>query len=108
MSRSIEITLAMDAAKRSAVAEVQAIAEAQARVQPVVGPVLGQDSAAGVYKVALQRMGVATGELHPCAMRTVFLVHARNGARQPLAADAAATASYATMFPGVSPVRGVV
>lgn len=68
---------AMDAAiaagVKSAVAKVEAIHEAKRDVEPVIGLVtVTQDSAASVYKLALDHMKVDLADVPPAAYRALF------------------------------------
>lgn len=68
---------AMDAAIQgavaSAVARVEAIHEAKRDVQPVIGEIaVAQDSAAAVYKLALDHMGVDLTDVPAAAYRATF------------------------------------
>jgi hypothetical protein len=92
---------AMDAS--DPIRRMQDIRCAEAEVQPVVGPVVGMDSAAGVFREALRRLGVDTWKIYPSALPVVFR-HARApGARRSVPAmDSAATADIARRFPGAA------
>lgn len=94
---------------RAAVREMQAIAQAQAEVAPVVGAVVAMDSAAGVYIEACKRLGVPDAALagvqnHTDGARTFFDIarqrHRARGNRLPaVAMDAATEAEHLKMFP---------
>jgi hypothetical protein len=103
---------AMDQAVSSAVskmrAEMHAATEAVRFVRPWVGDLaVAQDSAEGVFKAALDLMGVKTEGLHPSAYRHVLEAQPRPGAgRAPMAADSAkAGASLAARFPYLAKIR---
>ena len=61
-----------DRARRDALAEAAAIRTAEREVQPVVGELVAMDSAAAVYKVGLEAMGVDTAKLPVAAYGETF------------------------------------
>ncbi len=74
---------AMDANRfsgRRVLAEVAAIRTAEREVQPVVGELVAMDSAAAVYKVGLEALGVDTAKLHSSSFAETF--RAVNAARE--------------------------
>lgn len=84
---------AMDAALKSAtaatIARMNAIAQAREDVEPVIGKVaLSMDSASGIYKLALDHLGVETAGVHPSAFAAMLKV-ARTATTQSLAQDSA-------------------
>lgn len=113
--RGAEITKpAMDAAIQgavtAAVARVEAINEAKREVEPVIGVVkVAQDSAAGVYKLALDHLGVDLTGVQESAYRGLFrAVHsAKAAAPKPnLAQDAArGVESFTQRFPTATKVK---
>lgn len=98
-----------DYVTRKAVREMQAIAQAQAEVAPIVGAVVAMDSAAGVYVEALKRLGVPNAALaglsnHVDGARTFFDIarqqYRARGSRLPaVAMDAETEAEHLKMFP---------
>lgn len=100
---------AIAAARTAAVADgrklARAINEAEKVVRPFVGEVVAQDSAEGVYKAALDLLGVKTAGIHPSAFRAVLEAQPLPGSRQAPAAvamDASATAAVHTQFPNLA------
>lgn len=67
---------AMDAAIAKAQANglriAREIADAERTVRPLVGDIVAQDSADGVYKAALELRGVSTEGVHPSAFKSLF------------------------------------
>jgi 8-oxo-dGTP pyrophosphatase MutT (NUDIX family) len=106
---------AMDAAITKAVARVRkdqtALRAAEAFVRPWVGELVAMDSAEAVYRGALKALKVAgVDAVHPSALKTIISMQPLPGSRrmapQPvMAADAAATASYAERFPGADRIH---
>lgn len=105
---------AMDAAIKAAVkvaetrtiARLNAIRAAETFVRPWVGAMsIAQDSADGVYKRALETLGVGgLDKVHPSAYRAILEVHPKPGDRvsqayRPVAMDSAASTRYEQRFP---------
>lgn len=114
---------AMDAAIQSATAAVKAgmlaVRNAEIEVQPVIGTLaVAQDDANGVYKLALDHMGVDLTDIAPEAYRSVFrAVRAsaattvpKPAAKAALAMDSANSGAktFAQMFPGANKIQGGV
>jgi hypothetical protein len=80
---------------------LQDIQAAQADVAPVVGAIIGMDSAAEVFRTALSRLGVNTRSVYPSALPAVFRAarHRQRERGPSIAMDSAATASFDRMFP---------
>lgn len=101
---------AVASTKVSVLAEQRAIREAEAVVRPHVGELaIACDSAADVYKLALDHMGVElTDDVPPSAYRAMFAVAAKAAApkqRTPdLAIDAKGAKSLEDRFPGFSAI----
>jgi hypothetical protein len=99
---------AIAAAEASAVKRMQAIHAAELDVQPVIGSVVAQDSAAGVYKLALDHLGVNTKDVHPSAFKALFDL-SKGKKAAPVANDSGLSASgdFKKDFPNaVIPKRG--
>lgn len=100
---------AMDAAlanfRKSLTAEFHAIAEAREVVRPYIGSVpIAMDSAADVYKLALDHAKVDLTGVDKSAYRAILTNMAKPGTKAPLAMDAAGD-SLVTMFPGAARIR---
>lgn len=97
---------AMDAAIKLAqdqtIARMNAIADARETVYPIVGKLGAMDSAEGVYKFALDQMGVDVKDVHPSAYRALVLAHTP---KPKMAADSG-DSDFWKHFPGARlPVR---
>ena len=107
------MTYAFDAAVRAATARgtdrafraMNDLREAEREVQPVLGTVPAMDSAADVYRAALDRMGVDLAGVEPHAYAGLFRAlrksnpgKLREAARAP-AMDAAARRGFDARFP---------
>lgn len=95
-------------AAADAVTRVNALHAAKEDVAPLVG-VVAADSAEGVYKFALDKLGVDTKGVHPSAFRALVLQAQKFSTRRPareaeLANDAVAVSAVA-MFPNVQRIR---
>jgi len=98
---------AMDAAIQVAadatVARMQAVREAEDLVEPIIGRVRGQNTAEGVFKMALDHAKVPTEGVHPTAYKPLVEMLLRQlddepvGAG-PLAQDSKAQDAYAKRF----------
>lgn len=105
------IKAATSAAVKTAVAKVEAIHEAKRDVQPVVGEIVtAMDSAADVYKLALDTMKVDTTDVPPAAFRALFhSVHKAQPAKPTvnIAQDAArGLQSFNERFPEAVKLKG--
>ena len=99
----------MDAAlanfRKSLTAEFHAIAEAREVVRPYIGSVpIAMDSAADVYKLALDHAKVDLTGVDKSAYRAILTNMAKPGTKAPLAMDAAGD-SLMNMFPGAARIR---
>ncbi len=92
-------------AVKVAIREMRAIQDAEREVAPVVGPVLGMDSAAEVYGEACRRLGINVARVAPAGMADVFRAHRSSGRKPALAMDASSMASLEQMIPGISRIR---
>jgi hypothetical protein len=88
------------------VRRMQDVRAAEAEVSPVVGPVVGMDSANEIFREALRQLGVDTWKIHPSALPALFR-HARaTGARRSVPAmDSASAADVARRFPGAANIK---
>lgn len=106
--KAMDAAIAKTAAETEArvVARMNAVAEAQRAVRPHVGDVFGQDTAAGVYKIALDHLGVEAKDVPAEGLRALFVatVKAQTPQRR-MAADAATGKSFAEMFPNAARVH---
>jgi hypothetical protein len=98
---------AMDAAisdaENRAVARVTAIYAARDEVRPVVGEIaMACDSAAQVYKFALDAAGVDLKEVPESAYRALFRALPKTKATPTIAMDAAGAADFEKRFPNVA------
>lgn len=95
---------AVAAAEKRTVERMNAIREAERVVRPWVGDIpIAHDSAAGVFKSALDALGVdlETGT-HPTAYRAILLAQPKPGEAAPkhrIAMDAAGAKQYNERFP---------
>lgn len=103
---------AMDAAIAAAVKATEerakAVREAEKAIRPYVGELaVAQDSADGVYRAALEMLGVDVTGVHPSAYPVVLKHQPKPGAaRKPVVAqDAAVAKGFAERYPSLAPVR---
>ena len=98
-------------AETAAIRRMRAVAEAETFVQPWVGRLaLAQDSAEGVYRAALDTMGVNVSAIHPSAFRAILEAQPKPGMHRPLnrgnpAMDSAALRSFAERYPHAAAVK---
>ena len=91
--------------RKSLTAEFHAVAEAREVVRPYIGAVpIAMDSAADVYKLALDHAKVDLTGVHPSAYRAILTNMAKPGSKAPLAMDAAGD-SLTAMFPAAGRIR---
>jgi hypothetical protein len=90
------------------VRRMQDVRAAEAEVSPVVGPVVGMDSAVDIFSAALSRLGVDAGKIHPSAMPTLFRL-ARQRQRErgtpAVAMDSRTSNDLATRYPGAARIN---
>lgn len=100
------VRVAADAARASALAESAAIRTAEREVFPFVGEVVAMDSAAAVYKVALDHLKVDLTGVPGAAYGAVLRTQPKPGATDPAivttALDAGAAKSFKERFPNAS------
>lgn len=101
--REKETKQAMDSFRR----ELREAEEARREVRPVVGEVLAQDSAAGIYEFALDTLKVDHKDVAGVpALRALYRVASSKSATAPtVAMDHSAVADVEKRFPGFSRVR---
>lgn len=110
---------AMDAAIRAATADAEArtvqrmlaLEQAKADVKPLVGVVIGMDTAEDVYRLALDQAGIDLDGVHPSAFKSMVALLPRAGEKQVdakpahIAMDAAAATKFHEMFPEAGRVQ---
>ena len=98
-----QVKHAMDSFRR----ELREAEEARREVRPVVGEVLAQDSAAGIYEFALDTLKVDHKDVAGVpALRALYRVASSKSATAPtVAMDYSAVADVEKRFPGFSRVR---
>lgn len=108
---------AMDAGtiRREAIREVQAINTAKADAHPFVGALDASfDSAAAVYRFALDSLGVDLKGVHPSAFGAILRAQPKPGAandtakRPTLAQDAKAETSFIERFPAAGKLKRAI
>jgi hypothetical protein len=103
------ITALVAKERAAAVADMNALRQAEREVLPLIGEVIGQDSAAAVYKMALDQAGTDLTGVHVSAypaMVKMLLANKQQAASQPaIAQDSAASASIAAMFPAAGQLK---
>lgn len=93
---------ALKAVERNTIKRMSDIRQAEEEVRPLIGAVVAQDSAAAVYKLALDAAGVDLEGVHPSAYRTLVQMQAKNATAKPvprIAQDAKANDDFAKRFP---------
>lgn len=94
---------AMDS--RDAFTRMNDLRNAEREVAPVVGEILGMDSASAVFREALTRMGVTTRDLHPSALPVMFRSAKRGNVSVRPAMDGRRAATFATKHPEIARIR---
>lgn len=89
-----KITIAKDEARKEAIAEMNAIYDAEREVRPFIGELKQRPAtAAAVYKLALDELKVDLTDVPSTAYRAILRTQAKPDARRPvIAKDSAATA----------------
>ena len=108
--KAMDAAIAKTAADTEArvVARMHGVAEAQRLVRPVVGDVFGQDTAEGVFKIALDHMGVDTKDVPASGMKPLFQAVAKQKETSPaIGMDSASRKSFAEQFPNAARVRKI-
>ena len=95
-------------AKQETKAEIRAMVEAEEFVRPYVGKLaIACDSAEGVYKAALETMGVDIKDVHPSAYRAILAAQRKPGADLRLASDSTVPDGISDRFPEINRVRSI-
>lgn len=104
-----QLTAAVQLAADTARSQAAALYDARTSVRPFVGEVLGCDSADGVYRFALEQLGVKDAKtVHTSALAALFGVASQAKAAgtarppAPVAMDATRRASVAKAIPGLA------
>lgn len=96
------IRLAADSATKKAAQNFREIREAELAVRPLIGDVVAMDSAADVYRTALEQSGVDIKGVHPSAfpsMVKMAISQKENSRPAPLAQDSASISDFEKAFP---------
>lgn len=105
---------AMDAAmtkvradtESAVIARMTAVAVAREDVRPIIGQVsLAMDTAAGIYKLALDHLGIDLTDVPPTAYRAVLKAVPSTKGKPAIAMDHAAATNLASRFPGLANIR---
>lgn len=105
------IKLATDKAVQATMSRMRAIRDAEEAVRPYIGKiVVAQDSAAAVFKLALEANGVKTDGVHESAFPAMLALVPKPGDKAPqhnarVAMDSAADKDFNTRFPGVAQLK---
>lgn len=108
------IQLAVKRAESATVARMQAIAQAEKDVAPLIGSVAAMDSAAAVYKLALDHAKIDVQGVDPSAFRAMVGMlkakadSAANASKARFAQDAATGNGFADVFPKAGKMKGGV
>lgn len=96
------IRLAADSATKKAAQNFREIREAELAVRPLIGDVVAMDSAADVYRTALEQSGVDINGVHPSAFPSmVKMAISQKESSRPaaLAQDSASISEFEKAFP---------
>lgn len=96
------IRLAEDSATKKAAQNFREVREAEQAVRPLIGDVVAMDSAADVYRTALEQSGVDTKGVHPSAFPSLvkMAISQKESSRPaPLAQDSATVSEFEKAFP---------
>lgn len=99
---------ALKAVERNTIKRMNDIRQAEEEVRPLIGAVVAQDSAAAVYKLALDAAGVDLEGVHPSAYRALVQMQAKNATVKPaprIALDAKANDDFATRYPSAGKLK---
>jgi hypothetical protein len=99
------IAKASQTATANALRIAREINEAQVAVRPWVGDLVAQDSAAAVYKAALETLGVKTAGIHESAFRALLEAQPKPGSERRTAAVAMDAAGAAKTFKGLDRIK---
>ena len=88
------------------IARMTAVAVAREDVRPIIGQVsLAMDTAAGIYKLALDHLGIDLTDVPPTAYRAVLKAVPSTKGKPAIAMDHAAATNLASRFPGLANIR---
>lgn len=95
------IKVAMSVSEKATIKRLNDIRQAEKDVQPFIGEVVAQDSAAAVYKLALDHAGVDVADVPPAAYGALVRMLPKPGStpEPTIAQDAASTSSFNARFP---------
>lgn len=97
-------------AEARTVARMNAMHQALADVEPIVGKIVAMDKAESVYKFALDQAGVDTKDVHPSAYRSLVELFKKGASAAPptsrFAQDAASRSSFEKRFPNAATLKG--
>ena len=96
------IRLAADSATKKAAQNFREVREAEQAVRPLIGDVVAMDSAADVYRTALEQSGVDIKGVHPSAFPSLVkmaISQKENSRPAPLAQDTASISEFESAFP---------
>lgn len=96
------IRLAADSATKKAAQNFREVREAEQAVRPLIGDVVAMDSAADVYRTALEQSGVDIKGVHPSAFPSLVkmaISHKESSRPAPLAQDSASISEFEKAFP---------
>lgn len=102
------IAAAVTQARKETVENLRSVAEAEEAVKPYVGKLaVAFDSAAEVYKAALENLGIDIAGMHQDAYRSVLLAQPKPGEQHMvIARDAAPAKGFAERFPNANRLNG--
>ena len=96
------IRLAADSATKKAAQNFREFREAEQAVRPLIGDVVAMDSAADVYRTALEQSGIDIKGVHPSAFPSLVkmaISQKENSRPAPLAQDSASISDFEKAFP---------
>lgn len=105
-AKAVQDLIAADRA--ATVAQFNALRQAEIDVKPLLGEVLGQDSASGVYKMALDHLKIDVTGVDPSAYGAMvkLALSAKPNETPVVAMDAAAGSTFASLFPSAGKLKG--
>lgn len=107
VAQDAAISDAVTKARTETIAALRAVSEAEEAVRPYVGKLaVACDSAEGVYKTALEVLGVKVEGIHPSAFKAVLEAQPRpDGSGPRLVHDAAPSKDFSERFPNANRLR---
>ncbi|MBN1085626.1 DUF2213 domain-containing protein [Erwinia aphidicola] len=96
------IRLAQDSAAKQAAKNFREVREAEQAVRPLIGDVVAMDSAADVYRTALEQSGIDVKGIHHSAfpaMVQMAISQKQNSRPSLIAMDSDSTSSFESMYP---------